>query len=152
MYWPYKNELITVSHDKSIRFWDLETGAATRVLRPPIDRGNAGRIHAASLSSDNKYLAVGGESALRKKGDHADYLIDPIEGRIVKTLGGHPSPIRCVAFSPDGRQLATSCYDDKIRLFDVSTGAVRHLNGHSDSIVDLAWSPDGRSLVSGSWG
>src|SRR5207253_2348203 len=46
---------------------------------------------------------------------------------------------------------ATSCYDEKIRLFDVSTGAVRHLLGHSESIVELSWSPDGRSLVSGSW-
>lgn len=151
LYWPYKNELITVSHDKSIRFWDLESGAPTRVLRPPIDRGNAGRIHAASLSADNKYLAVAGESALRKPGDHAVYLIDPIEGRIVKSLAGHPSPIRCVAFSPDGKQLATSCYDEKIRLFDVATGAVRHLVGHFQSVVDLSWSPDGRSLVSGSW-
>jgi WD40 repeat protein len=151
LYWPYKNELITVSHDKSIRFWDLETGAPTRVLRPPIDRGNAGRLHAASLSADNKYLAVGGESALRKDGDHAVYLIDPIEGRSVKSLGGHPSPIRCVAFSPDGKQLATSCYDEKIRLFDVLTGTVRRLIGHTDSIVELSWSPDGRSLVSVSW-
>jgi WD40 repeat protein len=151
LYWPYKNELITVSHDKSIRFWDLETGEPTRVLRPPIGRGNAGRLHAASLSPDNQYLAVGGESALRNKGDHAVYLIDPIGGRVVKTLGGHPSPIRCVAFSPDGKQLATSCYDSILRVFDVSTGNVRRFAGHLDSIVEVTWSPDGRSLLSGSW-
>ncbi|MBS0264884.1 MAG: WD40 repeat domain-containing protein [Planctomycetes bacterium] len=151
LYWPYKNELITVSHDKSIRFWDLETGHPVRTLRPPIDRGNAGRVHAASLSPDNKYLAVGGESALRKAGDHAVYLIDPIEGRVVKTFAGHPSPIRCVAFSPDGQWLATSCYDPQIRLFRVEDGALRTLAGHTDSIVELNWSPDGRSLVSGSW-
>jgi len=151
LYWPYRNELITVSNDKSIRFWSLETGEPTRTLRPPIDRGEAGRISAAALSTDNKLLAVGGDSALRKPGDHAVYLIDPLEGKIVRTLAGHPSAIRCVAFAPDGKTLATACYDEKIRLFDVATGSVRYLLGHSRSIVTLDWSPDGRSLVSGSW-
>ncbi|MBI3860565.1 MAG: PD40 domain-containing protein [Planctomycetia bacterium] len=151
LYWPYRNELITVSHDKSIRFWDLATGEPTRVLRPPIDRGNAGRLHAASLSADGKYLAVGGESALRGPRDHAVLLIDPVAGRVVKSLGGHPSPIRSVAFSPDGSLLATSCYDANVRLFDVSTGSARVLAGHTDSVVEVCWSPDGKSLASASW-
>ena len=151
LYWPYRNELITVSNDKTIRFWNLETGEPTRVLRPPIDRGDAGRLRAAALSPDNKFLAVGGESALRRRGDHAVYLIDPLEGRVVRTLAGHPAPIRWVAFSPDGKQLATACFDEKIRLFDVATGAVRQLLGHSRSVVGLDWSPDGRSLISGAW-
>ena len=151
LYWSYRNELISVSNDKTIRFWNLETGEPTRVLRPPIDRGDAGRLRAAALSADNQLLAVGGESALRGPGDHAVYLIDPLDGRVVRTLAGHPSPIRWVAFSPDGKQLATACFDEKIRLFDVATGAVRYLLGHTRSIVGLDWSPDGRSLVSGAW-
>lgn len=151
LYWPYRNELISVSNDKTIRFWNLDTGEPTRVLRPPIDRGDAGRLRAAAISPDNQLLAVGGESALRKPGDHAVYLIDALEGRVVRTLAGHPSPIRWVAFSPDGKQLATACFDEKIRLFDVTTGAVRLLLGHSRSIVGLDWSPDGRSLISGGW-
>ncbi|HEY2250264.1 MAG TPA: WD40 repeat domain-containing protein, partial [Planctomycetaceae bacterium] len=79
------------------------------------------------------------------------YLIDPLEGRVVRTLAGHPSPIRWVAFSPDGKQLATACFDEKIRLFDVATGTVRYLLGHTRSIVGLDWSPDGKSLISGGW-
>ena len=151
LYWPYRNELISVSNDKTIRFWNLETGEPTRVLRPPIDRGDAGRLRAAALSPDNQFLAVGGESALRRPGDHAVYLLDPLEGRVVRTLAGHPSPIRWVAFSPNGKQLATACFDEKIRLFDVATGSVRYLIGHTKSIVGLDWSPDGRSLISGGW-
>jgi WD40 repeat protein len=151
LYWPYRNELISVSNDKTIRFWNIETGEPTRVLRPPIDRGDAGRLRAAAISPDNQFLAVGGESALRRPGDHAVYLIDPLDARVVRTLAGHPSPIRWVAFSPNGKQLATACFDEKIRLFDVATGAVRYLLGHTKSIVGLEWSPDGRSLISGGW-
>jgi WD40 repeat protein len=92
LYWPYRNELISVSHDKTIRFWDVDTGEPTRVLRPPIDRGDAGRLWAAALSPDNQLLAVGGESALRKPEDHAVYLIDPVEGRVGELSGNSWRP------------------------------------------------------------
>src|SRR5690349_10727778 len=47
-----RSHLISVSHDKTIRFWDLATLLPVRVLRPPIGRGMVGEIYSASLSPD----------------------------------------------------------------------------------------------------
>lgn len=57
----------------------------------------------------------------------------------------------CLAWSADGKILASGWYEDdhKIYLCDAATGAcVRELAGHTDGVDALAWSPDGQTLAS----
>src|ERR1700733_6561423 len=77
-------ELISVSSDKTIRFWDVASGEPIRVVRLPIDTSKSGQLYAAALSPDGRTLAVGGWGL--KDAIGSIYLISTVTDRIDKVL------------------------------------------------------------------
>src|SRR5262249_30871098 len=77
---------------------------------------------------------------------------DALTGRQILPLPGHSGRVVCLAFSLDGRRLASgSSSDYDVKLWDTTTGQeLLALRGHTNGLLSLAFSPDGDRLASSS--
>src|SRR5258707_1268312 len=68
---------------------------------------------------------------------------------IVRTFIGHTMPVLAIAYSPDGKYIASASRDKLIKIWEVSTGRTIHtLAGHSYFVLSVAFSPDGKYIAS----
>src|ERR1700722_925711 len=120
----------------------------------------SGRITAITFDPLSKWLAVAGGEA-GKSGEIWLFHLET-DGRLSNaplfTFAGHKDAVYALAFSPDGKTLATAGYDRLIHLWDVSPGQTKTpvvvstprltLKDHSDTVYGLSFHPDGALLAS----
>lgn len=99
--------VVTASHDKTARIWNLVTGMLERVLRVPMGDGHEGKLFAVSLSPDGSLVALGGFTG-NAQGKISIYLFERASGRLIQRLGGLPNVVNSLAFSADGQRLAAA--------------------------------------------
>jgi len=138
---------LLISGENSRAFEGCDTfGAALEVPQDlqGVLAGRTASAQAVAWSPDGGLLASAEEDTVR--------LWEVATGTEIRRLQGHEHSIWSVAFSPDGKSLASGSYDKTVRLWDIATGTeIRRFHGHEHSIWSVAFSPDGESLASGSY-
>ena len=128
-----------------LRNWEWHYLKHRRHREPVTVRGN-GWATGVAFSPDGKYLAYVGVGKLIGEVK----VWDVAAGVEHRTVGGHFGPIGGVAFSRDGRRLATAGWDKLVKLWDVATGELLHTwSDHTGYVSCVAFSKDGKWLASG---
>lgn len=119
-----------------------------RFEKPQLAIPTADRIRSVAFGSDSATIAVGMESP-------DVTLLDARTGRLTQTLKGHANFVTRVAFSPDGKLLASTGTDRTIRVWDLATGKSKYtvplfVAQDSEAVSAtrrLSFSPDGKLLL-----
>jgi WD40 repeat protein len=105
-------------------------------------------------STSDKRVASPDGSMIAERGSYGDACVkifDASSNELIRRLEGHPGIVDALAFSPDGKIIASGGGDNVIRFWNAQTGVVtRTLSGHTRKITSLAFSGDGTKLISGS--
>lgn len=135
----------------------LRTGPFDHTPKRPTSDEDAKQLAQARYTALLK--STGGELLISGSDDHTLFLwnLFPSEPaaagkqKPLTRLNGHQRQIAHVAFSPDGRRLASGAFDSSVRIWDGRTGAfVATLRGHVGAVYRLCWSADSRMVVSAS--
>ncbi len=109
-------EIITSSHDKTIRVWDSKTGKEKRKILGLIEKGNGGMIFAIALSPDEKQLAVGGYLK-----NNVIRIYNYSTGELIKILKSHTNGVTDLSFSSDGKYLISGSFDKTAKIWETKT-------------------------------
>ena len=150
--------LVSGGLDGRVCVWDPQTRKLIATLGPL-----PGRIKGVAVSPDNQWVAAACTDIAPAKEAHAckSVWLLPLDGEGARReLQGHTGYVWAVAFSPDGRYLASgaggvwrakgyiTAHDNHVILWDMATGKpVKRLPATGDGFSDLAFTPDGTRLI-----
>lgn len=123
--------------DDTIKIWNTASGECLETLK--IDTGP---IDSFALSLDSTWFAFGAADNIEIWTSSGEYL---------RTLEGHADTIALISISPDSTKLASSPYDETVKIWSASSGeCLRTLEGYHDDVVALSFSHDSKQLLSAS--
>lgn len=130
--------LATGAKDRKIRLWNIQNGQLLKTLH-----GLPHNILSLAWSPDGQWLAAG------LFGDGWVYLYDVAHDDRPHILQGHSDAVNCVAWSRDGKTLASASGDRTIRLWDIDTFTTRAVLQGDSWISKVVWFGDGKTLAAG---
>ncbi|EKM60082.1 uncharacterized protein PHACADRAFT_206284 [Phanerochaete carnosa HHB-10118-sp] len=109
-----------------------------------------GYSSSAMFSQDSCYLLTKTLPKDWNSGGYPACLWNATTGKLTREFDGHSRDVTSVAFSLDGRRIATSSYDWTVIVWDATTGAsLATCRGHKKWVTSAAFSPSGERVASG---
>jgi len=131
--------------DSEVFVWSMQNGTVLfqyQTTQYPLmegPEGYGGRF--LSWSPDSHSLALANNTTVQ--------ILDLPSQKTLLTYTGHVSQVLAIAYSPNGRYIASGGYDWTVQVWEAATGRLQFLyQGHSAPVRDVSWSPDSHYLVS----
>ncbi|MGB3495681.1 MAG: AAA-like domain-containing protein [Elainellaceae cyanobacterium] len=136
---PDGRQIVAGGAAQRLWFWD-----ANGELQRTVDLGDRGiNIKAIAYHPSGDRLAV-------TVNNNSIVVLTP-DGRRLRSLTGHRSPVYALAFSPDGELLVSGGLDNRINLWTQDGELIRTIDHHDGNVKELVFTPDGRQFISASW-
>jgi len=135
---PEGRRIASASYNRIVTLWDVKTGTEITALQRQGTR--------VVFSPDGKRIAVSGREKSFK-------IYDVKTGAEVMTFSGHKGLVEAVAFSQDGKLIASGGREDKtIKVWNAISGEeIISLAMPESSVMSIVFSPDNKHIVSGNW-
>jgi WD40 repeat protein/serine/threonine protein kinase len=131
---PDSRRLAVRSGENRIVVWDVATQKEAFSVRDHLIQGLGG------WSADGRYLLSRGQTVAQ--------VWDATAGQEWLDFRGHADRVTGLAWSPDGKRLASASQDRTVKVWDATTGEdVQTLHGAQSGVTAVAWSPDGQYLA-----
>lgn len=138
-YSPDGSRAVTVSSDRTLIIWDLNTGAQIQTLS-----GHLEPIETVAFSPDGSRLATGSSKAEL-------FIWDANTGDRIRQIDDIRGTVSSVVWLADGQRIASVMSNRRIAIWDVNTGIeLQLLESHTDRVNSLIISPNGNLLYSAS--
>ena len=157
---PDGKSLLSVSRDKTLRLWDVETGENLKTFRGSIGDGVNGELYRLAISPEDNMVAVGGFLNNNKWFNIGDIrFFDLKTGKMKGVMSKAYNSITCMGFSKKGERFAFGCNDKFFRVINKNylDGILSNVNygktstntafQMSDEIMACAISADGERVV-----
>jgi WD40 repeat protein len=140
VYCPDGKSIVSLNDDGTVSKWDP---TSNQLLLSFKSRASWPPPGCMALSPNGQHIAIGYDNGVE--------IREAVTGRELFVLTGHTGTVASLAFSPNGKHIATANGDNTASIWDADTGKeLLVYKGHTRGVTSIAFSPDGQRILTGS--